>query len=557
MNVPNTRGGIILKKFILIFLVAALSIALLGAEYAVRIMKGGEPVSEEFWITKEDIEQAFAATVANAASQGIALDPYFDSYYVPSEIGLKTMIIPYIVDEKLIDYYAEENNLLPSDEEVDAETDAMMETYTSNPEILAQIEAIYGSLEAFRSEMRSYVFATLKSELVQESVAPLNDGALAVYFEEFKTEIKTQFETIRARHILVSDEATATELMNRIESGEITFAEAALQFSIDSSSAANGGELGSIIRGQTVPEFEEAILSAPIGELYGPVQSEFGYHLIIVEERTEIDSLEDIMNSPSYNDFVSGYQNDTYSRWIENYISQNDFDYEILDSELLFYKNYADAIATEEAANEFFVEVAAKIFGGESLAEESAMDYAVFIELSEMLGYTDSPNYESAIRRLFEIGEKRGMIVQMMYELDSDNPEVAATYYNSLLEELESTFMNQDLLQQQLSNYGQSFVDYVFSTIEEIEVGLESMVDREISGELKADILYILIRNNSLSLELDYSPEWIEEKLSKRLSYFENLMEVDPSEEAQAEIDSILSELEQLAAEKETQNATD
>ncbi len=546
-----------MKKFILVFLVAVLSIALLGAEFAVRITKAGEPVSEEFWITKEDIQQAFEATIANAASQGIALDPYFDSYYVPSEIGLKTMIIPYIVDEKLIDYYAEENNLLPSDEEVDAETDAMMETYTSNPEVLQQIEAIYGSLEAFRLEMRSYVFATLKSELVQESVAPLNDEALAVYFEEFKTEIKTQFETIRARHILVSDEATATDLMNRIEGGEITFAEAALQYSIDSGTAVNGGDLGSLQKGQTVPEFEEAILSAPIGKLYGPVESEFGYHLIIVEERTEIDSLEDMMNSPSYNDFVAGYQNDTYSRWIENYIDQNDFDYEILDSELLFYKDYTDAIATEEAANEFFVEMAAKIFGEESLAEESPLDYAVFIELSEMLGYTDSPNYETAIRRLFEIGEKRGMVVQMMYEIDSDDPEVAATHYSSLLEELENTFMNQDLLQQQLSNYGQSFVDYVFSTIEEIEIGLESMVDREISSELKANILYILIRNNSLSLDLDYSPDWIEEKLNKRLSYFEKLMVIEPSEEAQAEIDSIVSELEQLVSERETQNATD
>ena len=151
----------------------------------------------------------------------------------------------------------------------------MMEMYTSSPDMVEQIEAIYGSMDAFRSEIRNYVSDALKAELVQESVAPLNDDALAAYFEEFKTEIKNQFETIRARHILVTEEATATELMDRINSGEITFAEAALQFSIDSSTAANGGELGSIVRGQTVPEFEEAILAAPIGELYGPVQSEF------------------------------------------------------------------------------------------------------------------------------------------------------------------------------------------------------------------------------------------------------------------------------------------
>ncbi|HOZ98700.1 peptidylprolyl isomerase [Mesotoga prima] len=547
----------ILKKFLLILLAAFFSLTLIGAEYAVRITKGGEAVSKEFWITREEIEQAFNATVANAASQGIILDPYFDSYFTPSELGLKTMIIPYIVDEKLIDYFAWESNLIPSEEEIDAETDSMMEMYTSSPDMVEQIEAIYGSMDAFRSEIRNYVSDALKAELVQESVAPLNDDALAAYFEEFKTEIKNQFETIRARHILVTEEATATELMDRINSGEITFAEAALQFSIDSSTAANGGELGSIVRGQTVPEFEEAILAAPIGELYGPVQSEFGYHLIIVEERTEINSLEDVVNSASYNDFVSGYQNDTYSRWIESYIEENEFDYEILDNELLFYNEYAKAKATEETANEFFVEIASGIFGDGTSSEASLMEYAAFIELSEMLGFTDSPDYETAIRNLFEAGEKRGMIVQKMYDLDSENPEVAAAYYNALLEELENTFMNQDLLQQQLSSYGQSFVDYVFNTIGEIESGLTSVLEKEISDGLRADVLYILIRNNSLSLELDYSPDWRKEKLNQRLGYLEALIQVEPSEAAQTEIESIISELEQIEAEAETPAATE
>lgn len=228
-----------------------------------------------------------------------------------------------------------------------------------------------------------------------------------------------------------------------------------------------------------------------------------------------------------------------------------------MDNELLFYNEYAKAKATEETANEFFVEIAAEIFGEESSSEASVMEYAAFIELSEMLGYTDSPDYETAIRNLFEAGEKRGMIVQKMYDLDSENPEVAAAYYNALLEELESTFMNQDLLQQQLSSYGQSFVDYVFNTIEEIESGLTSVLEKEISDGLRADVLYILIRNNSLSLELDYSPDWRKEKLNQRLGYLEALTQVEPSEAAQAEIDSVISELEQIEAEEETPAATE
>ncbi len=143
-----------------------------------------------------------------------------------------------------------------------------MEMYTSNPGLIEQIELSTARLRPSKMKW-SYVYSCPQSRTLQNRFAPLTEN-LAVYFEEFRTEIKNQYETIRARHIIVTDESTATELMSRIESGEITFGEAALHYSIDSGTAANGGELGSLQRGQTVPEFEEAILTAPIGKLYGP-----------------------------------------------------------------------------------------------------------------------------------------------------------------------------------------------------------------------------------------------------------------------------------------------
>lgn len=102
-------------------------------------------------------------------------------------------------------------------------------------------------------------------------------------------------ERVRARHILLrvpSDaseeqvraiEARSVELRQRLAAGE-DFAKLAGEFSEDPGSAQNGGDLGFFERGQMTRSFEDAAFALPTGELSEPVRSEFGYHLIRVEE---------------------------------------------------------------------------------------------------------------------------------------------------------------------------------------------------------------------------------------------------------------------------------
>jgi parvulin-like peptidyl-prolyl isomerase len=101
---------------------------------------------------------------------------------------------------------------------------------------------------------------------------------------------------VRARHILISMGADASEedreaalskaisITQRLRAGE-DFAALALQFSDDTGSAQQGGDLGLFPRGQMVTEFEEAAFSLPIGQISDPVESQFGYHIIEVMER--------------------------------------------------------------------------------------------------------------------------------------------------------------------------------------------------------------------------------------------------------------------------------
>ncbi len=85
---------------------------------------------------------------------------------------------------------------------------------------------------------------------------------------------------VRASHILVKDEAKATDLKQKVESGE-DFGELAKQHST-CPSGQRGGDLGWFGRGQMVKEFEEACYTTDENAVAGPVKTQFGYHLIKV-----------------------------------------------------------------------------------------------------------------------------------------------------------------------------------------------------------------------------------------------------------------------------------
>lgn len=86
-----------------------------------------------------------------------------------------------------------------------------------------------------------------------------------------------------ARHILVDSEAKCSELKTEIESGT-EFGDVAKANSTCPSSA-EGGDLGKFGPGQMVPEFDKAVFSGDVGVVYGPIQTQFGYHLLEVTGR--------------------------------------------------------------------------------------------------------------------------------------------------------------------------------------------------------------------------------------------------------------------------------
>ena len=86
-----------------------------------------------------------------------------------------------------------------------------------------------------------------------------------------------------ARHILVSTEEACNDLKQQISDGA-DFADMAAAHS-KCPSGKQGGDLGSFTPGQMVPEFDTVVFNDAVGEVHGPVQTQFGYHLIEITSR--------------------------------------------------------------------------------------------------------------------------------------------------------------------------------------------------------------------------------------------------------------------------------
>jgi len=130
-----------------------------------------------------------------------------------------------------------------------------------------------------RTDQRSYLAGKALQAVVQAAVT---DAALQTAYDEKYTNAPAAKE-YSAQHILVDSEEKAKELKGQIDGGA-DFAELAKSNSTDTGSAVNGGDLGWFGVGMMVKPFEDAVIAAAPGTVVGPVQTDFGWHLIKLNE---------------------------------------------------------------------------------------------------------------------------------------------------------------------------------------------------------------------------------------------------------------------------------
>ncbi len=133
----------------------------------------------------------------------------------------------------------------------------------------------------------------------------------------------TEQEQVKARHILVKTKAEADDAMAALQKGA-SFANLARSISTDTGSGAKGGELGWAGQGNYVPEFDAAVWNkdTKVGDVVGPIQTQFGYHIIQLEGRETRSLTPDEATqaqTKKFNDWLTAQQTDKKATKYDNW----------------------------------------------------------------------------------------------------------------------------------------------------------------------------------------------------------------------------------------------
>ena len=144
----------------------------------------------------------------------------------------------------------------------------------------------YEQKDSYKQQLEEARRAILAQIAIQDIVSgvSLEDNEVIEYYNQNKEYFKEDAQ-VSARHILVDSLEKADEVIKQINNG-MEFGEAAKAYS-SCPSKSNGGSLGFFSRGMMVPEFEEAAFKLEKGVLSSPVQTQFGFHIILVDDKKE------------------------------------------------------------------------------------------------------------------------------------------------------------------------------------------------------------------------------------------------------------------------------
>jgi foldase protein PrsA len=197
---------------------------------------------------------------------------------------------------------------------------------------LGQIKAQFESEEAFQARVAQeglteeavdeLVYLGLLEERLRAEVTKglgPTQAEISAYYEKNKARF---LESFQAAHIVVEDKARAGQISKQLRGAPpakvpALFERLAKQFSTDKQSAARGGELGTRRPGELVPEFDATVAELDEGDISGPVQSQFGYHVIrLIDKQTA--ALESVAPQIEQQLAGEGEAGDRWTEWVED-----------------------------------------------------------------------------------------------------------------------------------------------------------------------------------------------------------------------------------------------
>lgn len=233
---------------------------------------------------------------------------------------LKQRVLDQMIDDKILKQEANKQKIRVSKRDLDEGMEQIKKRFPSEVDFQKELRKEAISQADFENKIKEQIMVMKLTEQAVKATTekPSDEDAKKLYTQIFDkldgkqvtsdkdsdeelTKLATFFkkisnEQIRARHILVTIDKDAgmkekTAALNKIKEAKkklddgVDFAKVAQEYSQDPGSAQKGGDLGYFTKGDMVPEFEKTAFSLNVGQVSNPVLTEFGYHIIKVEEK--------------------------------------------------------------------------------------------------------------------------------------------------------------------------------------------------------------------------------------------------------------------------------
>ncbi|WFA09919.1 peptidylprolyl isomerase [Tissierella sp. Yu-01] len=241
-----------------------------------------------------------------------------------------------LISEKIIELEIEKQNIELTDEEIEAEFAEMKEYYGGEEEFNDALTYFGYNLE----DIKQNIVINLQLEKLLEPYIEITEDEMKNYFDTNKSYLNEE-EQVKASHILVETKEEADEVKTKLDGGA-DFADLAKEYSKDTANSSMGGDLGYFGKGKMVAPFEEVAFALGINEISDPVKTDFGYHIIKVEDHKEAkeavyeehkDNIKDSIFQQKMGDaYNEWYQEKVVEYKIINYIDGTETDPEVESS---------------------------------------------------------------------------------------------------------------------------------------------------------------------------------------------------------------------------------
>ena len=391
------------------------------------LTKDGTPMNDPtYWVMGWELETKYSDLLRNLPTY--SLDPVFE------DPKLKALVLERILENKVLMYYASEENLLPTKKEIDREVNNILESIKKDKAKQSLIIRRYGTLTNY---INNYLKPSVKEELtlkkVREKVMSVTDDEVKKYYEGHKKDIMLKYDKADLVSVSFDKEEDAKAFVNK--AAEIGFEKAATSMGLETE------ELNSFGRGILGDEVDDIVFSASPNSIVGPFNVFDKWYVFKVKDVRKVDTYENFVISDAFQDVKSQISNEKYNKWIENYKKEKHISHVIKDE---IYRYWLEVMKKERDEEDIWKELKNHIFEKGNIREDAQDELkAIFVVVSEDLKFQkenelrDLKSYKKDLEEGKEVSEN---LKKKYGELSKDELEQKISKVQAQLNEIEDLY---------------------------------------------------------------------------------------------------------------------